>query len=148
MLTTYRAPTGPGVRVEDGVESGSVVSPYYDPMLAKVITWGQDRPEAIRKMGRALRDMVVLGVTTNIPYLLAVLEEPQFQAGNTTTNYLNEQMAGWTAETGIDEDMLLAAAVFEVLNRGGKERHRGNGTAGDAETASDPWNDLSAWRNL
>jgi 3-methylcrotonyl-CoA carboxylase alpha subunit len=147
-LTTYRAPTGPGVRVEDGVESGSVVSPYYDPMLAKVITWGQDRPEAIRKMGRALRDMVVLGVTTNIPYLLAVLEEPQFQAGNTTTNYLNEQMAGWTAETGIDEDMLLAAAVFEVLNRGGKEMHRGNGTAGDAETASDPWNDLSAWRNL
>jgi 3-methylcrotonyl-CoA carboxylase alpha subunit len=148
MLTTYRAPTGPGVRVEDGVESGSAVSPYYDPMLAKVITWGQDRPEAIRKMARALHDMVVLGVTTNIPYLLAILEEPQFQAGNTTTNYLNEHMAGWTAEIDMDEDMLLAAAVFEVLNRGGKELPRLNGTAGDAEAAPDPWLDLPAWRNL
>jgi acetyl/propionyl-CoA carboxylase alpha subunit len=147
-LTTYRSPSGPGVRVEDGVESGSEVTPYYDPMLAKVITWGLDRPEAIRKMVRALSDMVVMGVTTNIPYLLAILNEPQFQAGNTTTNYLNEYMAGWEPEVAVDEDVLLAAAVFEALLGTDKRMSRQDGTAEDAESQPDPWTSLPAWRNV
>jgi acetyl/propionyl-CoA carboxylase alpha subunit len=147
-LTTYRIPSGPGVRVEDGVESGSEVTPYYDPMLAKVITWGQDRAEAIRKMERALRDMIVLGVTTNIPYLLAILGEEQFRAGNTTTNYLNEYMAGWTPDIVPDEDVFLAAAVFEALHGGGKRVRGQDGSADGAEPQADPWNDLPAWRNV
>ncbi len=147
-LTTYRAPSGPGVRVEDGVESGSEVSPYYDPMLAKVITWGQDRAEAIRKMERALRDMIVLGVTTNISYLLAILGEEQFRAGNTTTNYLNESMAGWTPDIVLDDDVLLAAAVFEALHGGGKRVGSQAGATDGAEAQADPWNDLPTWRNV
>jgi acetyl-CoA carboxylase biotin carboxylase subunit len=147
-LTTYRSPSGPGVRVEDGVESGSVVSPYYDPLLAKVITWGQDRPEAIRKMVRALRDMVVLGVTTNIPYLLAILNESGFQNGNATTNYLNEQMAGWTPDIVVNEDILLAAAVFEVLHKGSKGAASRDGRVLDTEVPADPWDDLPSWRNV
>ncbi|HZD11075.1 MAG TPA: biotin carboxylase N-terminal domain-containing protein, partial [Candidatus Binatia bacterium] len=59
-LAFYRAPSGPGVRVDDGVETGTEVSAYYDPMLGKVITYGYDRQEAIRKMSRALQDTVVL----------------------------------------------------------------------------------------
>ena len=147
-LATYRTPSGPGVRVDDGVESGSVVTPYYDPMLAKVITWGQDRPEAIRKMARALRDTVVLGVTTNIPYLLAILEDPQFQAGNTTTNFIQERMAGWEPEIAIDEDVQVAAAVFEALLGGGKRAIAQDKTAEGAEAPANPWNDLPTWRNV
>src|SRR5690606_36616969 len=75
-IAYYRPPVGPGVRVDDGIQSGTQVSPYYDAMLAKIITWGADRPEAIRKMVQALQDTVVLGVTTNLPYLLAILEHP------------------------------------------------------------------------
>jgi 3-methylcrotonyl-CoA carboxylase alpha subunit len=147
-LTTYRPPSGPGVRVEDGVESGSEVTPYYDPMLAKVITWGQDRSEAVRKMVRALSDMVVMGVTTNIPYLLDILNEAHFQAGNTTTNYLDLYMAGWEPETEVDEDVLLAAAVFEALHGTGKRVSGQDGTGGEAEPLADPWTGLLAWRNV
>ncbi len=147
-LTTYRSPAGPGVRVDDGVESGSQITPYYDPMLAKVITWGQDRPEAIRKMARALRDMVVLGVTTNIPYLLDILSEAQFLAGNTTTNYLSEYMDGWTADVPLDEDLLLAAAVFEALHGGGKGMSSQDSSADSEGVQPDPWSDLPSWRNV
>jgi acetyl/propionyl-CoA carboxylase alpha subunit len=147
-LTTYRPPSGPGVRVEDGVESGSEVTPYYDPMLAKVITWGQDRPEAIRKMARALSDMVVIGVTTNIPYLLAILNEVHFLAGKTTTNYLDLYMAGWEPKVELDEEVLLAAAVFEALHGNGRRMSRYDGTAGEAEPQADPWDNPSAWRNV
>ncbi|MFQ5420817.1 MAG: acetyl/propionyl/methylcrotonyl-CoA carboxylase subunit alpha, partial [Anaerolineae bacterium] len=66
-IAVYERPSGPGVRVDDGIEMGTAVTPYYDPMLAKIITWGQDRDEAIRKMVRALQETAILGLTTNIP---------------------------------------------------------------------------------
>ncbi|MFN2134795.1 MAG: acetyl/propionyl/methylcrotonyl-CoA carboxylase subunit alpha [Candidatus Promineifilaceae bacterium] len=147
-LAAYRAPSGPGLRVDDGVESGAAISPYYDPMLAKVITWGQDRTEAVRKMQRALAEMIVLGVTTNIPYLQAILAHPQYIAGNTTTRFLEDYMAGWTGEITLSDDILLAAAVFEVLQRA--ERTTGDPSAeGNAlqETAG-PWTMLDSWRNV
>ncbi len=148
VLTTYRPPSGPGVRVDDGVESGSEVTPYYDPMLAKVITWGQDRLEAVRKMERALRDMVVLGVKTNIPYLLAILGQEQFRSGNTTTNYLEEHMAGWTPDVSADEDVLLVAAVFETLQGGGRRAGIQDISEEEVEARANPWNGLTSWRNV
>ncbi len=147
-LTTYLPPSGPGVRVDDGVESGSEVAPYYDPMLAKVITRGQDRPEAIRKMERALSDMVVLGVTTNIPYLLAILREPHFLDGHTTTTFLDEHMAEWAPEFVIDEDVVLAAAVFEMLHGGGKQAGGQAIVTDSADAQPDPWKTLDSWRNV
>ena len=147
VLTTYRPPSGPGVRIDDGVESGSEVTPYYDPMLAKVITWGQDRLEAVCKMERALRDMVVLGVTTNIPYLLSILGQEAFRSGNTTTNYLEQHMAGWMPGVSADEDVLLAAAIFEALQSGGR-RARHQDVSEEVETRADPWNDQTSWRNV
>ncbi len=147
-ITTYRSPSGPGVRVDDGVESGSEVSPYYDPMLAKVIAWGQDRAEALRKMEWALRDMVVLGVMTNIPYLLDILGEAQFQAGITTTSYLDEHMADWTPDVSEDEDLLLAAAVFEALQGGGRRARSQDSSEEGVEAHVDPWNGFPSWRNV
>jgi acetyl/propionyl-CoA carboxylase alpha subunit len=140
----YRRPSGPGVRVDDGIETGSAVTPYYDPMLAKVITWGHDRPEAIRKMTRALRDTIVLGVTTNISYLLDILQEPSFLDGRTPTNYLQEHMAGWQPHPTIDEEVLLALAVFESL-----QNERATLRASDGTSAQpDPWEIAGRWRNV
>jgi acetyl/propionyl-CoA carboxylase alpha subunit len=116
-------------------------------MLAKVITWGQDRLEAVRKMERALRDMVVLGVTTNIPYLLSILGQEAFRSGNTTTNYLEQHMAGWVPGVSADEDVLLAAAIFEALQSGGR-RARNQDISEEVEARADPWNDLTSWRNV
>ncbi len=145
-IAYYRPPAGPGIRVDDGFETGTAVSPYYDPMLAKVITWGRDRDKAIRKMVLALRQTVILGVTTNIPYLLAILQEPHFMAGQTSTGYLEEHMADWSPAAEPDEELWLAAAVVEAL--GGNGRVRTNSTNGDQPQTIDPWHEAGAWRNV
>jgi acetyl/propionyl-CoA carboxylase alpha subunit len=146
-ITAYRRPVGPGIRVDDGVEMGAAVTPYYDPMVAKVVAWGADRPEAIRKMVRALGEMVVLGVTTNIPYLLAILQQPEFVAGRTTTNFIGEQMEGWRPDVEVGEADWMAAAAWEVL-KGGSKRvaavQVGDGAAG----LPDPWGEVVGWRNV
>jgi acetyl/propionyl-CoA carboxylase alpha subunit len=147
-LLLYSVPDGPGVRVDDGIESGMEITPYYDPMLAKVITWGNDRNEAMRKMVRALREMVVLGVTTNISFLLAILQEPHFLAGETPTAYLDERMANWQPNEMIGDEAWLAAAVFEHLQGGGKRTGGRTAVSGDAEDQPDPWKDLASWRNV
>jgi len=147
-ITLYKRPSGPGVRVDDGIETGSEVTPYYDPMLAKVITWGQNRAEAIRKMVRALRETAVLGVTTNIPYLLAILQEPTFLAGNTSTNYLQIHMPDWSPNDVVpsDQDWIITA-VFELLQ--GRGKRGGGGTAVHQDSSQpDPWQSESTWRNV
>ncbi len=146
-ISVYERPSGPGVRVDDGIEAGTAVTPYYDPMLAKIITWGRDRDEAIQKMARALRETAVLGVTTNIPYLLAILQEETFQRGQTSTNYLAQQMADWPPPAEADDLDWLAAAALELL--AGKKK-RGGGTAVNGESTAhpDPWQDTASWRNV
>ena len=146
-ISFYQRPEGPGVRVDDGIKSGTHVSPFYDPMLAKVITSGYDRAEAIRKMDRALAETAVLGVTTNIPYLLAILAEEQFQAGYTSTNYIQENMSDWQPTAELVEADWLAVAAVEYL--------MGNGRQGGGETAvngeiqqPDPWGEVGSWRNV
>ena len=146
-IAFYRPPSGPGVRVDDGIETGTAVTPYYDPMLAKIITWGFDRAEAIRKMRRALQETVVLGVQTNIPYLLAILEEPHFNAGQTSTNYLAQHMAAWRPTAAAHADDWLAAAVLEVLHSSGR-RVGATAVSDDGATQYDPWNEPVSWRNV
>jgi 3-methylcrotonyl-CoA carboxylase alpha subunit len=143
-IAHYARPSGPGVRVDDGIESGSTVSPYYDPMLAKVITWGQDRAEAIRKMERALRETVVLGVATNIGYLRGILAVPAFVAGRTSTNFLTEHMAEWRPPVGASEDEWVAVAVYEVIGTT-DDRPR---TTGGGQVVYDPWEAARGWRNV
>ncbi len=145
-IALYRPPSGPGVRVDDGIETGSEVTPYYDPMLAKIITWGHDRAEAIRKMVRALQETVVLGVTTNIPYLLAIMQEESFRNGRTSTNYLAEHMAGWTPHYEPIMDDWLAVAALELLHGGGKSGPRR--AAGEALSQTDPWSIITDFRNV
>ncbi len=145
-ITLYRPPSGPGVRVDDGIETGSEVTPYYDPMLAKIITWGHDRAEAIRKMVRALQETVVLGVTTNTPYLLAILQEEHFGNGRTSTNYLAEQMADWTPHPTLGDEDWLAIAALELLHGGGKSGPRRAPSETTTQTA--PWTIASDFRNV
>ena len=74
----YAAPEGPGIRFDSGVAAGSEVTVHYDPMLAKLVTWGLDREEAVQRMRAALRRTVVLGVTTNLARLQAIVDHPAF----------------------------------------------------------------------
>jgi len=146
-IAFYRAPAGPGIRVDDGIETGTTVSPYYDPMLGKIITWGDDRPEAIRKMVRALQDTVVLGVTTNISYLLDILAHPASLAGDVSTRFLDEHLTPWQPEPDLSNSTWLAIAAFEALQAKGAPTR--TALSGDGETAQpDPWQSAERWRNV
>jgi acetyl/propionyl-CoA carboxylase alpha subunit len=147
-ISVFQPPAGPGVRVDSGIETGSVISPYYDSMLAKIITWGADRAEALRKMSHALADTIVLGVTTNLPYLQAILADPAYQAGQATTRFLEDRFTGWQgADDGQEDDWLVAAALELLLGDGHAAYSLASGDVED-ERAKDPWTLITNWRNV
>ena len=89
-LHAFKPPVGPGIRNDAGVETGDEVSLDYDPMLAKLIVFGPDREAAVLRLRRALGDYAILGVTTNLPLLKRIADEPAFAAGETATGFLEE----------------------------------------------------------
>ena len=86
----YHAPGGMGIRVESGVAENSVVSVYYDSLIAKVIAYGPTREEAIQRMRVALSEYQIGGIKTNIPLHHQILHDPEFLAGNVHTRYLDK----------------------------------------------------------
>jgi acetyl-CoA carboxylase biotin carboxylase subunit len=90
-LLLYREPRAPGLRIDSGVTEGSEISVHYDPMIAKVTGSAETRPLAIARLASALRDFPILGVRTNIPFLLRILEHPRFQDGSIDTRFLDRE---------------------------------------------------------
>lgn len=88
-ITAFRVPGGPGVRVDTAMYSDAVVPPYYDSLIAKLITFGDNRAEAIARMSRSLEQFVVEGIKTSIPLHLRILEDPDFIAGRLDTHFLD-----------------------------------------------------------
>lgn len=91
-ITTYRSPGGAGVRLDGGtIASGAQISPHFDSMLAKMTCRGRDFGAAVARARRGLAEFRIRGVTTNIPFLQAVLDDPQFQAGDLSTSFIDER---------------------------------------------------------
>ncbi len=111
-LHRFAIPPAPGIRVDTGFRDGSVVSPHYDAMLAKVIAHGRTRADAARRLARALTRAEIHGVTTNRDLLVAILREPGFLAGATDTGYLTRHdLAPLTASAAPAATRALAAAL-------------------------------------
>ena len=91
LITAYHPPGGPGVRVDTHVYAGYTVPPHYDSLLAKVIVHGNDRQEALQRMGQALDSFILEGVTTTIPFLARVIRHPAFVAGEVSTRFLERE---------------------------------------------------------
>ncbi|WP_280409005.1 acetyl/propionyl/methylcrotonyl-CoA carboxylase subunit alpha [Nocardia brasiliensis] len=125
-------PEGAGVRVDSGLRTGTVVGSDYDPMLSKVIAHGADRGAAIAKLDRALGDIVLLGVTSNIEFLRFLLADPDVAAGQLDTGLLDRRVADFHAAAAGDE-LFLAAAAYRWLGRW-------------PSGPSDPWQVPSGWR--
>jgi 3-methylcrotonyl-CoA carboxylase alpha subunit len=115
-------PRGPGIRFDSGVSTGSRVSHYYDPLLAKLIVHAADRPAALRRMQTALREVVIHGVATNVDFLQAILAHPDFrfessstpgQAGVVTTSWVESVFTGWASPPTPPIEALIAAALSE-----------------------------------
>jgi len=84
----FLPPGGPGVRVDSHLYSGYTLPGAYDSLLAKIITWGNDRPEALSRMRRALSECIITGLKTTLPFQLRLLEDKEFCLGKVSTNYL------------------------------------------------------------
>ncbi len=94
QVLVYRPPDGIGVRCDSGVYRGATVTVYYDPMVAKLVTWGADREEAIQRMRRALSEFVVKGIKTSIPFHQKVMRHPVFVKGKYDTGFIDDHMDG------------------------------------------------------
>jgi len=137
-ILSRRAPSGPGIRLDDGVYEGFTVSTEYDPMLGKLIAWGQDRAEAIARLRRALEEHSITGIKTNSGLLLGILRDPEFLRGEIFTRWLDEKLSHLLGgiqpqeRDAVAEDAAILAALLRLL--GAKDAAPANGTAADAES--------------
>ena len=100
VIHAFSVPGGPGVRVDTYAHSECTVSPYYDSLVAKIITYGQNRTEAIARMRRTLEMTVVEGIKTSIPLHLKILSDPDFIAGRLSTSFMDRFMASKKGANG------------------------------------------------
>ena len=134
-LTLYREPAGPGVRVDSGVVEGDEITVHYDPLLAKLTAHAETRDRAIARAVAALRAYPILGIRTNLPFLIAVLQHPSFAAGAVHTSFIEEHLEELVRVDAPPPEALAAAAV----------------TAADApamargSNQTEPWDRLTGW---
>ena len=114
-LQTYKRPQGPGIRVDDGFQQGMQIPIYYDPMIAKLVTWGKNREEARMRMLRAIKEYQITGITTTLPFGRFVLEHDAFISGQFDTkfveNYFRPELLHAKPEPE-EEQLAAALAVF------------------------------------
>ena len=93
LISRWTMPNGPGIRIDSGVSAGCRIPPNYDPMIAKVICWAEDRPRAIARMEAALQGMIIEGLKTTVPFHLRALGNAHFRRGETDTSFIERRMS-------------------------------------------------------
>lgn len=135
-------PTGPGVRCDSGIFTGYEVTVHYDPILSKLITFGENREQALDRMSLALKDYVVLGIRNNIRFLRDVIDHPEFRKGNTDTGFLPRHYPEYTLPEGKPEHLNYALAA--AINHLGRKTTTA-AVIGVAEQPT-PWQTLGSYR--
>jgi acetyl-CoA carboxylase biotin carboxylase subunit len=126
-ISAFSAPHEPGMRVDTGVRTGSVVPPFYDSLLAKLIVWGDDRAAAIARLDALLAQTQIAGIATNLPLLRAIAADDAFAAGATTTGYLIARAAELAATMERQRGEALRAGAAALLRSGFGWRQSGIG---------------------
>ena len=135
-LRGLRFPQGEDVRVDTGVRQGDAVTPFYDPMIAKIIVHGEDREAARLRLCRALADTAVLGIATNLGFLARVVADPEFAAGRVDTGFIERRREVLLSRLAPPPDLAVAAAALHrLVERGDRQKQ-------DA----DPWGRIDGWR--
>lgn len=108
-------PSGNGIRVDSGIQSGDDITIHYDPMIAKLIVYDHDRASAITRMINALREMVILGATTNLDFLLSLIDHPIFRKGEVHTRFVDDQLDDLLPNvTDLDDLALIVSALHDL----------------------------------
>ncbi|MCZ7392241.1 MAG: acetyl-CoA carboxylase biotin carboxylase subunit [Candidatus Methanoperedens sp.] len=114
-LKRYRSSGGPGVRVDSGVHTGFTITPFYDSLISKLTVWGRNRDEAIARMKRALYEYIIVGVTTNIPFHKAVMNNEYFQRGELTTHFIEDHNIIAEVEKIVEAEKEKGATLASAL---------------------------------
>jgi acetyl-CoA carboxylase biotin carboxylase subunit len=145
-ITYLREPRGPGVRFDSGIYEGFEVPVHYDPILAKLVVWAEDRESACRRMTAALGECIILGIHTTVGFHRDVIDHPEFRAGRATTSFIGKYFPSWRTGEADDEGktLALAAAAFDALTT----RSEPGGRAGREgwKDAPNPWMTMGRWR--
>ena len=135
-------PKGPNIRDDSGIFSGIKITPYYDPLLSKLVVYAENREECLNKMKWALSHYVVLGVTTNISFLSEVLKHDEFRKGNISTHFIDDYFKDWTiTKDGLPIDAIISLAVYDSIHTKREEIVRYK----EADPHS-PWKHFGRWR--
>jgi 3-methylcrotonyl-CoA carboxylase alpha subunit len=156
-LLLYREPYGPGIRVDGGVQQGDDVSVHYDPLLAKLVTRGESRDAAIDRAIAALKQFAILGLRSNVAFLIRVLQHPRFRAGDIDTGFLDAELPSLVATSPTPYAAVAAAAWraaqprTRALGATGASFAASNGAGPGDDTGApiappDPWESLEGWR--
>ena len=137
-IRRWREPAGDGVRVDTGFRAGDTVTPYYDALLAKLIVWAADRPQALARMVEALGEFEIAGVTTNLAFLAALLSHPQVARGEIDTGFIERELVGADAAAarGRARSTWPRPAPPCCCASSSEQRARGVGS---------PWNRTDGW---
>ena len=137
-ITALQAPAGPWVRDERGVFAGGEVTPYYDPMISKLVVWGANRMTAIARMRRALDEYIIAGIRTTIPFHRWVMDDEDFQAGRLDTGFIERRFHPQLAKPDpLSQDMALVAAAVDYLRT---TRQEASAPAANGEPSGvSPW---------
>ncbi len=151
-ITSFIEPEGPGIRLDSGITSGDEITQYYDPMLAKLIVYGEDRPAAIQRLQNALEQTAISGITTNTSLLHDISIHPAFREGQTYTNFLTTyKLPQPEAEQNLPKDALIAATLATIQNEMNKQSPQlAQNSFGQANKPEDinPWRRLGPWRMI
>ena len=143
-LTRLRFPdAGKDLRVETGVRQGDAVTVHYDPMIAKLVVWGADRPAAVRRLSAALAGTQAVGPNTNIAFLAAVAGHRAYKAAELDTGFIDRHAGDLLAAAGPTSDRVLALASLAVLQRRRAEAEVHAAGSGDPHS---PWHQTTGWR--
>ncbi len=136
----------PGVRIDSGHAAGRRGLMYYDPMIAKLSVHAGSRQDALDRAVAALKDYAVLGVTTNVEYLMAILQHGAFADGRLHTGFLDEHLPEWNSERSEDGDLALAISAVEEHTRQGRGSAPATPSAGAPARPGTCWGTLGRFR--
>jgi len=128
------------VRIDTGVETGDMISPYYDAMISKLIVWGEHRESALRHLQTALKQYQIFGVATNLSYLTHITEQPDFQKGAFTTHFIKEHESSLLEKTSYPSKAYALGALFLLFQQQETQKKH------LSEEPDSPWRETDSWK--
>jgi acetyl-CoA carboxylase biotin carboxylase subunit len=135
-------PSGPGIRVDTGIYQGWTVPPHYDPILAKLVVWSENRPTAIKRMSGALENYIIIGIKTNLGYLKRVMDTEKFGNGDYHTHFIDDNESELRMSEKHIPGVLARAAMAIAVNDRKAQRVV---SIDDAHYSTTPWQELGQW---